>query len=70
MANIGRFRHLFRLGVVAAGLLSSAHLAGPAAAQSNWDAVVAAAKKEGTLIFYNGQTGWPEPVEEIGRAHV
>lgn len=63
MANIGRFRHLFRLGVVAAGLLSSAHLAGPAAAQSNWDAVVAAAKKEGTLVFYNGQTGWPEPVE-------
>jgi iron(III) transport system substrate-binding protein len=30
-------------------------------AQSDFDALVTAAKKEGTLHFYNAQTGFPEP---------
>jgi iron(III) transport system substrate-binding protein len=34
---------------------------GAAMAQSDWDKVVEAAKKEGSLVFYNAQTGWPEP---------
>lgn len=50
------------------GMLASvvgALLAGSARADAptDWDQVVAAAKQEGTLNFYDAQTGFPEPVE-------
>lgn len=45
-----RFNRLFAIGFVAA------MAAGPAAAQ-DWDAVVAAAKKEGSIVVYHAQLG-------------
>src|ERR1044071_7607138 len=63
MPTMGRLHRLFTSTGALAGLMSLAMLsASPAAAQSNWDGVVAAAKKEGKVVFYNGQTGWPEPI--------
>ena len=55
---------LCQAGIALAGfsVRSRACCAGPAAAQSKWDDVVAAATKEGKVVFYNGQTGWPEPI--------
>jgi iron(III) transport system substrate-binding protein len=47
---------ILAVGVSVLGLVSAAH------AQSDWDKVVEAAKKEGTLTFYNAQAGWPQPV--------
>jgi len=56
-----RRRTLFGLSL--AGIMSVAAVADPAAAQQqNWNDVIAAAKKEGKVVFYNGQTGFPEPV--------
>jgi iron(III) transport system substrate-binding protein len=49
------------LGALAALALG----AGAAVAQSDWDKVVEAAKKEGSLVFYNAQTGWPEPIAAV-----
>lgn len=46
-----RFNRLFAMSFVAA------MAAGPAAAQENWDAVVAAAKKEGSIVVYHAQLG-------------
>lgn len=37
-------------------------LANVAVAQDNWAAIEAAAKKEGKVVFYNAQAGWPQPV--------
>ena len=62
MSRIERFFRLLGSGIALAGFVSLAVLTGPAAAQSSWDEVVAAAKKEGKVVFYNGQTGWPEPI--------
>jgi iron(III) transport system substrate-binding protein len=72
MSNIERRFGRFGPGIVAAGrvaagivastLASLALFVGPAAAQATWDDVIAAAKKEGRVVFYNGQTGWPEPI--------
>src|SRR6478736_1835805 len=53
-------KRLFGMAMVATVLsLLSGHVA---AQSTDWDAVVAAAKKEGKLVFYNGQAGWPEPI--------
>jgi iron(III) transport system substrate-binding protein len=67
MSGMGQFVDRFGPGIaaarlVSAGFVSLALVAGSAAAQSSWDDVVAAAKKEGKVVLYNGQTGWPEPI--------
>jgi iron(III) transport system substrate-binding protein len=36
-------------------------MAGAATAQEDWAKVEAAAKEEGTLVFYNAQAGWTQP---------
>lgn len=59
MSNIRRLSRLIGLSAFGAAF---ALVAGQASAQSDWDKVIAAAKKEGKVIFYNAQTGWPEPV--------
>lgn len=33
-----------------------------AAAQEDWAAIETAAKEEGTVVFYNAQAGWPQPI--------
>lgn len=40
-------------------------MAGAATADAEWDKLVEAAKAEGTLVFYNAQTGWPEPIAAV-----
>ena len=63
MPAVGCIGRVLGPGVELAGFASLAVLwASSAAAQSNWDEVVAAATKEGKVVFYNGQTGWPEPI--------
>jgi iron(III) transport system substrate-binding protein len=56
MSNFRRFSRLIGLSAVLA------LVAGQATAQSEWDKVIEAAKKEGKVVFYNAQTGFPEPV--------
>lgn len=54
-----------RGGIVAkllAAAVGAVALTGAAQAQSEWDKVVEAAKKEGTLTFYNAQQGWTQPL--------
>jgi iron(III) transport system substrate-binding protein len=61
MSNPWRFVRRFSLSIVPA-VLALAMFANAASAQSKWEDVVAAAKREGKVVFYNGQTGWPEPI--------
>ena len=47
---------MLALGAVVFGFATAA------AAQEDWAAIEAAAKEEGTVVFYNAQAGWPQPI--------
>lgn len=48
-----------RVSAVAVALLISAT---GSWAEDDWAAIEAAAREEGTLVFYNAQSGWPQPL--------
>jgi iron(III) transport system substrate-binding protein len=50
------------IGSMLAVAASAVGLATAAVAQEDWAAVEAAAKEEGTLVFYNAQQGWTQPI--------
>ena len=56
-----RGRWIASLLAAGAGLFGLVSVA--VAQDEDWAKVEAAAKKEGTLVFYNAQAGWVEPVE-------
>lgn len=47
---------MLALGAVVFGFATAA------AAQEDWATIEAAAKEEGTVVFYNAQAGWPQPI--------
>lgn len=52
-------RRILQLATVGVGLFG---LVAAAAGQEDWASIEAAAKKEGSVVFYNAQAGWPQPI--------
>jgi iron(III) transport system substrate-binding protein len=48
--------------VMAAASIAASVAVAQTPSAADWDKVIAAAKQEGTLILYNAQAGWPEPL--------
>ena len=57
-------RHLIR-GAIAGAFALAAYAVPLQAQESDWAAVVAAAKKEGKVVFYNAAIGFPESVPRL-----